>query len=90
MRLAEDTDSWKAGGIIRRDFRHAHGDPEVNLHGSRKKKPGKKRSDHKHEYFEVGTVEYAPWYFKNCKIIYTTLECIGCPKRKSQRLVVEK
>ena len=30
--LAEDRDSWKAGGVIRRDFRHTLGEPEVARH----------------------------------------------------------
>lgn len=30
--LAEDKDSWRASGILRRDFRHTHGEPEVPRH----------------------------------------------------------
>ena len=29
MRLKEDNSSWKSGGIVRRDFRHSHGEPEI-------------------------------------------------------------
>lgn len=29
MRISQDRHSWKAGGILRRDFRAAHGEPEV-------------------------------------------------------------
>jgi hypothetical protein len=36
--LAEDRDSWKAGGIIRRDFRHTHDGPEVPRHRRRRTK----------------------------------------------------
>lgn len=29
MRLSKDKTSWKAGGIIRRDFRNVKGEPEI-------------------------------------------------------------
>jgi hypothetical protein len=29
MRISQDSDSWRAGGVIRRDFRATRGDPEI-------------------------------------------------------------
>ena len=31
MRLAEDTSSWRASGLQRRDFRHTHNGPDPEL-----------------------------------------------------------
>ena len=39
--LSEDKDSWKAHGVIRRDFQHSHDGPEVTRHIGQKKN-GKK------------------------------------------------
>lgn len=41
-RISEDSDSWKASGTIRRDFRSSKEDPEVNRHMGNKKKNTKK------------------------------------------------
>lgn len=29
MRISQDTESWKASGVLRRDFRHTHDGPEI-------------------------------------------------------------
>jgi hypothetical protein len=61
MRLKEDTDSWKAGGIIRRDFRHTHDGPEVARgHAKRKlrKTPRQRKPFCKHVWVEVSQAEY--------------------------------
>jgi len=56
MRLKEDNMSWHARGVMCRDFRHTHGDPEVPQRGSHKKpKRPRRRIDHKHvwtDWFE--------------------------------------
>ena len=41
MRLKEDNSNWKSGGIIRRDFRHSHSEPEIPK-ASKKKPVGSK------------------------------------------------
>lgn len=61
MRISEDAGSWRARGIIRRDFRHTHGDPEVPRHRSTRKKSGKKKTPRqacKHVWVEVSYDEY--------------------------------
>lgn len=35
-RISQDDDSWKAGGIKRRDFRSVRNGPEVPKHGKKK------------------------------------------------------
>jgi hypothetical protein len=35
-RVSKDSDSWKASGIKRRDFRNVHNGPEVNTKGKKK------------------------------------------------------
>lgn len=35
--LAEDSDSWRASGLMLRDFRHTHDGPEVPRHRSKPK-----------------------------------------------------
>ena len=37
MRISQDNDSWAAGGVIRRDFRHDNSTPEVAPNKSLKK-----------------------------------------------------
>lgn len=37
MRISRDRDSWKARGILRRDFRHSHDGPEAAPHRSKPK-----------------------------------------------------
>lgn len=49
MRLKEDSSSWRASGILRRDFRHDPGLPEDEIPKHRKKK----RKKHIHEYKKV-------------------------------------
>lgn len=89
MRLKEDHDSWKASGVIKRDFRHTHNGPDVDRHaGAKKRKPGKKRSDHKHEYDVISEYYWTPWYSMK-PVTWQTLECYGCDKQKTQRLVVK-
>ena len=84
MRISEDTDSWKAGGVLRRDFRHTHNGPEVPIHvGGRKKKPVKKRSDHKHEY-EILLREWTyPWWRNGPTL--QKWECLGCDKTATKQ-----
>jgi hypothetical protein len=36
MRVSQDSSSWKAGGVLRRDFRHSHDGPEVARHRRRR------------------------------------------------------
>jgi hypothetical protein len=68
MRISQDTDSWKASGILRRDFRHTHNGPEVDRHkGQRKKTKVRKHIGHKHVFVDVtGTAEepYWGWLFR--------------------------
>ena len=51
--LSEDSDSWKAGGVIRRDFRATKDGPEVPKPGKNKRKNlkrwcrGKEGKEHK-------------------------------------------
>ena len=42
MRLSKDKDSWKASGVIRRDFRSEHGGPEVPPHRRKRTKDSKR------------------------------------------------
>lgn len=53
MRLSQDDSSWKARGILRRDFRHTHGEPEIPKTKVRKKNKPRKRIDHKHDWVEA-------------------------------------
>ena len=96
MRISQDTDSWKAGGILRRDFRHTHGEPEVERHRRKKAKP-RRRIDHQHVYVDVtGTLEepYWGWLFRYDSSDYfrrrrarRVLKCAedGCGKVKYQQ-----
>lgn len=51
MRLKEDSSSWRASGIVRRDFRHDPGMPETEIPKHRKLKRSKVK--HVHEYKRV-------------------------------------
>lgn len=58
MRLKEDSGSWGARAIIRRDYRHDFGTPEVPKgHPKRKQKKPRVRINHKHVWVEAG-----PWW----------------------------
>ncbi len=35
MRIKEDSDSWRAGGILKRDFKHDHSEPAIKFHSSK-------------------------------------------------------
>ena len=58
MRLKEDNRSWKSHGIKRRDFRHQHGDPEIDKTKVKGKKPRPKKNKHKHVWVEVSFAEF--------------------------------
>lgn len=65
MRLKEDSGSWRARGIIRRDFRHTHGDPEIDTTKVKGKKKRPKKNKHKHIWVEVEWQEYCRYANKH-------------------------
>lgn len=62
MRISQDHSSWRARGILRRDFRHTHDEPEVTKYKvkKRKKKAQEPRTKPtcKHVWVEVEYEEY--------------------------------
>ena len=82
MSKKKDADSWRYGGIKRRDFRHAHDEPEVPRHQG-KKKNTKKFCKGKQGVEHV-SVRRAKTY-KNSKgetkTMYHYIECENCKKR---------
>jgi hypothetical protein len=62
MRLSQDSDSWKASGLKRRDFRHTHDGPEVTRHVGKRRKSTKRwcRGVKGREHQPV--VEQRRWY----------------------------
>lgn len=61
-RISQDASSWRASGIIRRDFRHTHDGPEVITRSSSSGKKGHARTSgrgnkaHKHEHSFCDTI----------------------------------
>jgi hypothetical protein len=74
MRISQDKDSWRAGGILRRDFRHTHGEPEVPQYKG-KPKNGKRwcRGKVGREHQPMWT-EWDRWNFRH-------EVCAACGKR---------
>ncbi len=35
MRIKEDSNSWRAGGILKRDFKHDHSEPIARFHSNK-------------------------------------------------------
>jgi hypothetical protein len=88
--LSEDKDSWNAGGVIWRDFRHTHNGPEVSTFKKKPKKP-RKKIDHRHVFVDVtGTAEAPrwtlpyltpyPWHHRRTRRVFQCAED-GCDKR---------
>jgi hypothetical protein len=71
--LAEDTSSWKASGVIRRDFRASKDGPEAPRHRrSKKGRPGKwcrRKVGVEHQTYTVarGTGRWG-YYVDICKV----------------------
>lgn len=61
MRISEDASSWRARGILCRDFRHTHDGPEVDTTKVRRKKSRskKQRPTCKHVWVQV---DWREWY----------------------------
>src|SRR5688572_26035319 len=78
MKISEDKDSWKAGGILRRDFRHTHDEPEEIPHkkkGNHKaNKWCRKKVGQEHDYSQTQINQY-----RKMRSIYKI--CSRCGKR---------
>lgn len=95
MRISQDTDSWKASGVLRRDFRHTLGEPEVERHkGKKTPKPRKARKpfSHKHVFVDVTGTSEAPWWFRD-RLPWSSSYCSPqavrrwCERYKGQRIL---
>ena len=73
MRISKDKDSWKASGVIRRDFRRSHDGPEVIR--SRNKRKNLKRwcrgKEGKEHDFVVVPKRYEYSWFTSTKYVCT-------------------
>lgn len=78
MRISEDSDSWKAGGILYRDFRHTHDGPEELPHKKKgdpkKNKWCRKKVGQEHDYSQTQINQY-----RRMRSIYSI--CSRCGKR---------
>lgn len=81
MSKKKDEDSWRYGGIKRRDFRNAKDDPEVPRHKGTKKNTKKwckgKRGV---EHIPVRRTKYYMLRGER-KPMYRFTECVNCGKR---------
>ncbi len=76
-KISHDDDSWKASGVIRRDYRSVRNGPEVAKHG--KKKDTKKWCRGKPgQIHDIKTVKYERWYF--IQTVYVVDKCQRCGK----------
>lgn len=77
MRISQDSSSWKAGGIIRRDFRHSHDGPEVPRYRAKRQsnKWCRRRAGVQHNFNER---------FERNHGFYTEVitRCSGCGKEQ--------
>lgn len=98
MRLKEDSNSWKARGVIYRDFRHTHGDPEIDRtkKKSKKKRPPKNR--HKHVWVKVNRKEWSkyagyydrgwvnePWWWDGDTTYFVCCDCLTTKRTHDKR-----
>ena len=58
MRLSKDSTNWNATSVMRRDFRHTYGDPEIPKHLKKRGKKRAKKPSCKHVWVEVSPEEY--------------------------------
>lgn len=75
----ENPDSWKARGLIKRDFQHSHDGPEEIPHRSNKsdKKQWCRRKEGRvHDFSEKVETQYGP----KMKRVYHV--CVACGKHK--------
>ena len=70
MRLKEDSTSWRAGGIKKRDFRHDPGLPDSEIPKYRKKRKKVRRNRCKHTYTTLN------------RYYYEILLCSKCGRRE--------
>lgn len=98
--LKEDHDSWAAGGIIRRDFKHSHDGPEEMPHKKRGRGKTKKhykgcpeRDGKAHVYVWVeyfgkewgyGRNEYGDLIQKKRDVHWFDKVCIGCGHKNNR------
>lgn len=79
MSKKKDEDSWRYGGIKRRDFRSGHDEPEVPRHKGAKKNTKKWcKGKEGVEHIPVGKTK---WY--GDRFGYSYNECEKCGKRLS-------
>lgn len=73
----EDPDSWKAGGLKKRDFQHSHDGPEEMPHRSNKRGKAKwcrRKVGREHDFSGKVEKQYGP----TMKRVYTV--CSACGK----------
>lgn len=83
MSKKKDEDSWSYGGVKRRDFRHAHDEPEIPAHsGKRKdtKKWCKGKEGKEHVAIRKARYFYDP-RLKVRRISHSTVICENCGKK---------
>lgn len=79
----KDEDSWAYGGVKRRDFRHAHDEPEIPAHNG-KRKNTKKWCKGKEGREHIPVRKAKVWTNRQTgeeRLLYTTVVCEKCGKK---------
>lgn len=79
MSKYKDPDSWKYGGIKRRDFQHSHDGPEELPSKKKSKKLGRKRARCDHQYETYNEIN---WRVGGVPLEMHYLRCIKCGRKE--------
>jgi hypothetical protein len=79
MTKYKDPESWKYGGIKKRDFNQSHDGPEEIPHKKKKKKKNRSKCDH--DYQVVKEYIWPSWH-RLKDAVYTDFTCSKCGKKK--------
>jgi hypothetical protein len=86
MSKYKDPDSWRYGGVRRRDFRHTHDGPEIPPHRKTKKKVNKSRCDHRwsdpHISYRYTLSKKLGDQTMLTEYWWETIRCLNCGKRE--------
>jgi hypothetical protein len=81
MSKNKDDNSWKYGGIKKRDYNQSHDGPEEMPHKKKKKKIN--RSKCKHDYQVLREYVWPSWH-RLKDAVYTDFACSKCGKKKME------
>ena len=84
MSKYKDPDSWKYGGIKKRDFSQSHDGPEEMPHKKKSKKVGRKRARCEHEYEVTNETNFTTY---KSVMTYIDYKCSKCGRKDFKMII---